>query len=368
MSTDVITAEPVAAGEPSAPITPTEPTSFKELQASWTPDERSTWNRTGEEPTAKPAVPAEKQTPAPEKAEVKPDAGTGDDEDHEPEYFGTPEQIKGQKKAFARLRTQKAELKAELKLLREQRTEKPAAPVAAPRAEVKIEPKGQRPKRPSLMDAKYEGPAGAALYDSDMDAHEEALEVFSHQKLLDEIDKRSSEQTVKASRREESGRWKAEVEKAKETHADFEAVAFDPNWMISWPMIGVIQGMKGGAEIFYQLGKDRALAQELTVLTDIPGKYETYEQLTAAASADPRLARLLGTAEGIVKAEVKRLQSGSTAPVAKPITRTAAIAPGTRVPANSSPSGDPLADAYARNDLQSAMRLENERDLAALRR
>ena len=362
---DVISAEAVAASA-AEPIAPAEPSSFRELRASWTPEQKTKWDMTGEEPEPSPAKPAEKKEPEPPPAEVKPDAGTGEeDQDHEPELFGTPEQQKSQRQAFSRMRREKAELKAENKLLREQRAEKPAAPAAAPKAEVKTKPTLEAPKRPRLSDAKYDVENGIALYDADSDEYEQKSREFYRAQAQAE---RETETQAK-SQREVAQQWEADTKEMRTEHPDFDKVAFSPNTAASDVMLGVLTSMKGGARVCYHLGLNTDLAKELAEATHIPG-FQNYQEIVQAAESDAKIARALGAAEALVKAEAKRILAGSKKddPAPKPITKTAAIPPGSRVPANSAPTGDPLKDAYARGDLRAAMELENERDRAALRR
>ena len=349
----------------AAPAPPTEPVSYT---AGWTADERRTWSLTGEEPsrlkvqtpetpTPEPETP---KTPAPEKAKVEPEAGTGEeDEDHEPEYTGSAEQVKAQKRAFARLRSEKAELKAELKLLREQLTVKPAAPVAAPKAEPKTEALSE-PELPNIADFD-----DVKEYHEAMKQFHKDLRAFDRQEAARE---RESESAAQEQRRLSSA-WQAEVAAAKEEHEDFEQIAFNPRVPASLPMIGVIMRMKGGAEVFYHLGKNPELARELTAETDIPGEYGSYEDLARAAEKNSKLARLLGAAEGVVRAEAKRILTGSKKdPDPKPIIKTKAPTPGTRVNATTQAHGDPVEDAYARGDFALGAKLEAARDVERRKR
>lgn len=362
MPTDVMPpAETVAATE-TAP----EVTDYSSVLQSMTEKERQEWALTGEEPERLKSAPAakkpaeEKKTPEPQKAKTEPEAGAGD-EDDEPEYLGTPEQIKSQRKAYARLRNEKATLKVELKLLREQQAvRKPAEPAAAPKAEVKVEPIVERPKRPRMTDAKYAVTGGGELYDADMDAYDEKMDVFNRQKFVAERQK-DLEQT---SRIEAGKQWAADIAESEKQHADFKDVAFSASVPASYPMIGVLMGMKGGAECFYYFGSHPEESAELAKETDFPG-YPSYEALTAAAAKDPALARQVGIAEGLVRAEAKRILSGTLKQKAetKPITTTKAPPPGARVAAHSATGGDPIEDAYARGDYALGAKLEAAQDV-----
>jgi hypothetical protein len=367
MSTDVIPAEPVAAPEPSIA---TEH-DYSAYLGTFTREEHAEWARTGEEPTGKqfkdfnkPVTPIppepETKTPEPVKAESEPEPGTGDDDEH-PEYFGTPEQIKAQRTAFTRLRREKAELKAELKLLKEQKAEKSTpAPAAVPKTESVADP--DEPELPNIADF-----TDVADYHAAMKKFHKELRAYDQGLLRKQIEAERHEQAVSTERRSQANQWSQEIKAGKEAHADFEKVAFSASTPASLAMLGVIMSMKGGAEVFYQLGKHPDIATALAQETDIPGNYQTYSELMEAAENDSRLARRLGVAEGIVRTEAKRLLDGKKdAP--KPITKTAAPTPGTRVNASASATGDPIEDAYARGDFAQGAKLEAARDVESRKR
>lgn len=352
-----------------------EPSSFAELRKSWTPEQRQEWDLTGKEPET-PTAPAKTETvdpkPEPQKAKAEPASGAGEeDQDQDPEYFGTPEQQKAQKHAFAKLKRERAEARAEAKILREQLAGKPsAAPAAAPKAEPKA---GLvKPKPPRITDAKYAVENGGELFDSDMEAWSDAVEDYREAKA--KADREALEaQNARQSRAE---LWQTELKAGREAHDDFDAVAFSPDVPASLPMLGVITGAKGAAALLYFLGQNPEVAKELAELTDIPGPYQNYEELAEAAKSDPSLKIQLGIAEGLVKAEIRRIQSGkSKDPTPKPITVSRTLPPAEKVNASASVTKDPIAEAWAQYDktgdhkyLALANRLEDERDRAALRR
>lgn len=359
MPTDVLPAENVA-----APVVSTEGSqNYADVMKSMTPAELTDFALNGNEPerlkqTAAPVKEVAKEEPSPVKAKAVPVEGA--EEGDEPEYFGTADQQRTQRHAFARLKRERAELKAENKLLREQKTEvKPAAPVAALKAEVEAKPAIERPKRPRLTDPKYAVDSGGELYDADMDAYEEKLEAFNGQRTAQERQK-DAEQSA---RLEGSKHWAQEIADSEKLHPDFKEVAFSAKVPASLPMIGVLMGMKGGAECFYHFGSHPDESAELAKDTDFPG-YASYDALISAAAKDPALARQVGMAEGIVRAEAKRILAGTKKP-AEPTTvkTTKAPAPGTRVHANSATGGDPIEDAYARGDHALGAKLEAERDV-----
>lgn len=359
-----------------ANVTPevSEPTSFAEFQKTWTPEQRREWDATGKEPetTAPAKTESVEPTPEAEKAKVEPASGAGEeDQDHEPEYFGTPEQIKKQKHAFARQKRLNAELKAELKLLREQRTERPAATVAAPKVETPRPGRIAKPELPDITDEKYAVDGGAKAYQNDL------KEFFRLDKLYDRqeaADQRETEQAQRA-RRERDETWANELKAGREAHDDFDKVAFNPMVPASDAMLHVISGTKGAAELFYYLGQNPEHAKELTELTHIPG-FQSYDELAEAAKDDHSLKVKLGIAEGLVRAEIKRIQSGKTkTPDPKPITVSRTVPPAEKVNAAVSITKDPIAEAWAQYDktgdhkyLRLANKLEDERDKVAYRR
>jgi hypothetical protein len=368
---DVVPTENVAPTETVV----TEPSSFAELRQSWTPEQRQKWDATGEEPT----VPAKAETvvtdtqPESEKAKDEPASGAGEqDEDHEPEYVGSPEQIRKQKHAFAKLKRERAEARAEAKILREQLAgHKPAAPAAAPKAEQK--PTGLvKPKPPRLTDAKYQAENGIELFDADMEAWSDAVETYREQKA--KADREAAE--TQNARRSRAEAWASELEAGREAHEDFDAVAFSPKVPASLPMLGVLMGMKGSAELLYFFGKNPEAAKELAELSDIPGTYQTYDELAEAAQHNPSLKIQLGIAEGLVKAEIRRIQSGKSKDLTpKPITVSRTPAPAEKVNASASVTKDPIAEAWSQYDktgdhkyLTLANKLEDERDRAARHR
>lgn len=379
--TDVSTGSNVAPAE--TPITP-EPNTFAELMKTWTPEQRKEWDKSGKEP--EPAVtPVVTPTPEPAKAKTVPEAGSGEeDQDEEPEYFGTAEQQKKQRHAFARQKRMNAELRGELKILREQglreqRTSQPAANVPAPKAEPALTP--ERPKRPRINDPKYAEDANGVKYDVDMDEYEKAVRKFDR----DETARERALEASKSERSEKASTWKAEQELARTAHSDFDQVVYNDKFIVSLPMYGVLSSMKGGGEAFYYLGSNPELALELMKLTDIPGTFQTYDELAEAADADPKLAKLLGTAEGIVRAEARRIlaslnvangsangaanNNGSKPPDSKPVTITRVPPPGARVDSSSSAAKNPIDEAWAQYDktgdhkyLKLANDLEDKRD------
>lgn len=325
---------------------PIQHESFAEEMATWTPEERTEWDRSGAEPK-KPetAVPVDPK-PAPIQAKIEPPASGGDeDQDHEPEWTGTPEQIAKQRHAFAKKSRLLAEAKAEAKILREQlAARKPAEAATAPKEGPKTQPQLERPKRPRVSDPKYANDSAGELYDADMDKYEEASEAY--RATTAEANRAASE--TQASQRSRQELWASEITNGKAAHADFEAVAFSPNVFLSLPMIGALTGMKGGAELLYQLGSNPDLAKELTDLTDIPGNFANYDELVEAAKKDPELRVELRAAEKLVDREIKRLQSGlpRKTPDLKPITVSGAPAPAARVDSSGSgPAKDALAEA-----------------------
>ncbi len=363
MTTDVAPADAVTAPEAQNPETSTN---YADVVKSFTPEERHQWALTGEEPERikNPTPPKEKaETIAPVKAKT-PDPGSGsEDEDHEPDYVGTPDQIKAQKRAFARQRQQLAEAKAELKLLREQKAEKTPAPAAVKTEETKPA-EAVRPKRPRMTDPKYAVDGGAAQYDADMDTYEDAKQAFDRQEWAKEGQKTKAEVETHLTEREKSQRWAGEVEAAKGVHPDFEAVAFNPKIPISYTMLMLLPKTEGGAEVMYHLGSHPEECTALAEATEIPG-FKSAQELSAAAEKDPALARKLGAAEAMVQAEIKRIQAGpkKEEPHPKPITKTKAPAPATRVNANTQATGDPVEDAYARGDFALGAKLESQREV-----
>lgn len=366
--TDVVVPANVAPTE-STP----EPSSFAELRKSWTPEQRQKWDTTGEEPT----VPAKTETvvpetqPEPVKAKVEPASGAGE-EDQEPEYYGTPEQQKAQKHAFARLKRERAEARAEAKILREQLAgRQPAVPAAAPKAEPKPQAGLVKPVRPRLTDAKYQVEGGIEAYDADVEAYEDARDSYREAKA--KADREAAEAENELRSREEL--WANEVKAGVAEHGDaFRKAIYD--LPVSFAVMGVLMGMKGGAQVYYHLAQNPEIAQQLSLDTEIAGTFQTYEELAAAAEKNPALARQLGAAEALVRAEAKRILSGSTkTPDPKPITVSRTVAPAEKVNASASVSKDPIQAASEMYDktgdhkyLREMNRLMDQRDREALRR
>ena len=359
MSTDVITAENVAAPE-VAPAP--EPTSFAELQQTWTPEERAHWDRTGDEPTPKEPTatpspePATSEQPLPQKAEVKPDQGTGEEDQDEPEYYGTPEQQKAQRRAFARYTRQNAELKAELKLLREQTAVKPAATAPAPKVEAKPAPL-QRPKPPKMT-----GHETAEEYDAKNEAYSDALADYFEQVAEAKAEARMQSLRASSQAEREGDHFKARVE----ARGIGKAAYFAEDFPASQAMNHVIRYDPEGLDFVPTLTKEEG--ERIKALTDIPD----FDKLLVENR--DRALYLLGEKRTIAKFEMQKLvkPEATPNPDPKPITRTAAPAPGTRISANTSASGDPLKDAEANYDrtgdhkyLREMNRLQDERDRAA---
>lgn len=347
-----------------------EPKSFAEAQKSWTPEQKTKWQLEGIEPEAPTAAKEPvSETPAPE---IVPDAGSGEeDQDHEPEYFGTPEQVKKQKHAFAKVKRERTEARAEAKILREQLAgRQPAAPAAAPKAEPKksntaLEP----PKRPRMADFDNVDDYDAAIEDYDA-RRDEYRERVAEQRL--------EQGRTESAQREAATRWQQEVEAGKAAHVDFEAVAFSSKAPASLAMVGVLPRMRGGAEALYALGKNPELAKELAEATEISGNFGTYQEVVVAAASDPRLARELAEAEAIVRHEVRRILKkgvGHDDSAPKPITVTKAVPPAEKVTPTSSTSKDPYTVAkenYERTGdskyMEQMLDIEDDRARARLRK
>jgi hypothetical protein len=113
----------------------------------------------------------------------------------------------------------------------------------------------------------------------------------------------------------------------------------------------------------------------LAIDTEVPGDFKSYEELAAAADSNPALARQLGAAEALVRAEIRRIHSGKANPAPKPITVSRTVPPAEKVNAQASASKDPIAEAWAQYDktgdhkyLKIANDLEDKRDREAMRR
>jgi hypothetical protein len=344
---------------------PAEPKSFAEAQKSWTSEQRTEWQISGKEPEATPtaAVKPVSEKPAPVKAEAAPEAGSGE-EDQEPEYYGTPDQIAKQRHAYAKKSQKIAELKAENRLLREQRTEKPAVAVAAPPS-VEPKPVTGEPELPNIAD--YEDPK---KYHEDMKKYHRDVRAFDRAQA-----ERGQQEVQRVSQ------WQRELAGSKESHPDYEAVAFRADVPVSLPAIGVLIGLSGGTEVMYALGQNPQLAQDLAEATHIPGNFNTYAELAAAAESDPRLARQLAGAEAIVRHEAKRILASVKAgakredPDPKPITVSRAAPPAEKVTSVSSTTKDPYVIAeenYKRTGdkkfMEQMLDIEDDRARARLRK
>lgn len=312
-------------------VTPAEPKSFAEAQESWTSEQKREWQISGKEPEATPTAATKpvSDKPAPVKAETAPEAGSGE-EDQEPEYYGTPDQIAKQRHAYAKKSQKIAELKTELRLLREQRAEKPAVAAAAPLA-VEPKPVSGEPELPNIADF------------TDPKEYHEKMKEFH--RLMRAFDRAQSERAQQEIQRQ--SQWQRELAASKEAHPDYEAVAFRADVPVSLPAIGVLIGLSGGTEVMYALGQNPQLALDLAEATHIPGNFNSYAELAAAAEQDPKLARELAGAEAIVRHEAKRIlasiKSGAKNedPDPKPITVSRAAPPAEKVTSVSSTTKDP---------------------------
>lgn len=354
MPDDVAVAVNVAADPPASIDTTTlsEPQSFAEVMQRWTPEQKKAWDETGAEPEEpKPAIPVVDKKPVPDTAEVAPVTGQ-ENEDQEPEYFGTPAQIAQQRHAYAKVVRQRTEARAEARILREQLAERnKTATAAVPPVERKpSEVITARPKRPRITDAKYSVENGGALYDADCDAYEDTLDAFKRQESA-----REREEQQRTDERQNSGnQWQAELTAARKEDPKFDSIVFNDKFIVSLPMAGVLMSMKGGASAMKYLALNPGEAERLVQLTDISGTFKSYDELVAAADKDPRLARQLGAAEGIVRAAARRIIDGlppnGKPPDPQPIIVTKAAPPGARVDAAGSPAKDALAQAEENYD------------------
>ena len=340
---------------------PAEPQSYAEVMAKWTPEQHRHWSLTGEEPAAAPAKPAETvnkppEKSAPEKAKPAPDADAGKiDEPEDEDDAAAATMTSAAKKAFARLKRERAEFKGEIRALRAQIADQKPAAAASASAETKST-QTERPKRPRLSDPKYANDDGAEKFDADMDAYEDAKDRFENER------KAVSQSGNTAGRLFESA-----SEIASEAD-NFDEKAFGET-PISWPLLNVLTGMKEGPKLLAYLYAHPDEAQEIANATLVAEDID-YPKALALADKDAKVARQFGLAEGIAGTRVQAILSSlknpqkTPVPTPKPVTTTRATAPAQRVSANAAAIDDPVKAAYDRGDYAEGARLEAAADVA----
>ncbi len=201
-----------------------------------------------------------------------------------------------------------------------------------------------------------------------------AAEYKRYSRAMADFDRKQS--SVQSERQQRAQSWESEVEAIKSQHGEaaVQAIYALP---VSHTMMGVLTGMKDGGKVYHYFASNPEAAQALAVETNFP-EFANYADLAKAAESNPMLARQLGAAEALVKAEAKRILSGSAVstkvPDPKPITVSDAPPPAEKVTSATAVSKDALSEAEAMYDktgehkyLALMNKLQDERDAAAKR-
>ncbi len=334
--------------------------SFKDHVASLTGAQRDHWQLTGELPEES-DVKAESSTATEESESSADEAGT-DKTEAAPDPAGKKEQHKGPRTSWGELREAKARAEARAELLEQQLAESRKSPPAKeePKVEAaRVDP--ARPKRPRMDDPAFDT---VEKYEAAMDAYEEAKDRYSAQTVEQRENQRKQEFEFKSA----SEKWESIKESGRTEYKDFEAVAFNPKVPASLAAIVELQSREDGHKLMYHLGKNPELAKELAELTDIPGPYKTYAELTAQALKDPQFALQLGEKRGIAKAEIARiaktLGSRKATPSKETIARQAKPSGEIAVEPNASPAEDELTEAIKSRNQSAYNRIMNKREMA----
>jgi hypothetical protein len=301
-------------------------------------EEYRKWQSTGELP-AKEITPL-KEEPAPsteaQKAEPSPKSDPGESPESDDKYG--PGAQKRIKQLLARAKKAEEALAASARDAAPKGPEK-TAESSAPAAEIPTLVAPERPKRASFdSDEKYED----ALFDW-RDKHRE----YEASKAAAERQKTEIEQ--QNAKVLES--WKARVEKSKESHDDFETVAFAKDLPIPYgsPVDEWVLQSEVGAEMLYHLGSNRDELKRINALSR-PAQHRELSKLEE---------KLLGTPEEKqpVKEEPK--------PKAKVVTD--ALPPPRDVGGRFTAAADEEEAALKKDDVGRYIELANEKDLARRR-
>lgn len=373
MST-VLNAETTTADASTAPEAPAQapvdatPSSipFAEQQKSWTREQRDEWKLTGREPelpaAAKaPAAKTETMEPSvPNKGKTEAAPETAEDDQELPEG-DTAEARRARNQMFAKMRREKAALKAERDLLMAQSKEKPARnteSAPAPKAEPKADAKPEKFTFREPGDNESWGDYQQARDE----AHAEFILERAEKRVFGKMEQRKAEETAKERETRIQSEYKTRTnaalkqrdgESTEEHRTRTLQYATASRWLT-----GLTE--RAGADHI-----DDAILRSPVGHEVIQYFHAHQDEFAAVLKSDPVEALL---AIGEVASTFKAKKT----PELKPVTRTATPDPGPRVNAVAAATTDPLKEAYDQHTktgdpkyLRIAMRLENERAAAA---
>ena len=369
---EVLDAQP-AASSPAPVVETAVPanlpvSSVRERISSLAGDDLAHYRATGEFPEDK--TPAAEPSPAPETTQATdssseatkgPEVATGED-DQEPTPVNESEKAKK-----ARIRNaarwdevieERGRLKAENEILRKQLAEG-----TAPKTSTVEAAKPGEIETPDLDDYLEQGKttkewqkdyAKAVRAQAKADAEAIVESAFTREKTVT--------QNAKAGET-----FQSRVNAAKAVHADYDAVVAKA--IYSPAMLDAMRSNEQFAEILYQLGMPEHVAEATRIakLTDIDGL--DYKALSEASKTNPVVRDRIHRAIGRAESEIERFAEKLTAPPEKPRTASGKFAPSStvQVPAKGTAVGDPIAEALARKDTRTYIRLMREAETRELK-
>lgn len=167
------------------------------------------------------------------------------------------DELTRQREQAERLAEAERQEKLRLLALLEDRGKQPAAPEA--------EPEGQEPVRPARADFTDDASyiEAMAVY-ADQKAEYAAEQAVKRARAEDE--QRRRQQQFEEARRTAVEAYQARITKLKETHPDFEEVAFSDSVQVSRAVAAAIEHSDDGPALQYYLGKNPAEAERLLKL------------------------------------------------------------------------------------------------------
>lgn len=355
------------APEPAQAPVSTTPTDipFAEQQKSWTREEMAEWRMSGAEP-AKKSKPAPAEAPAattekipeqsvPEKGKTEA-APEPAEEDQELPEGDTVEARRARNRMFAKLRHDRATFKAKAELLEQQSKEKPArttesttAPAAKPATTPESAKKFREPN-----DTETLGEYLAARDDFNRNQWiSESKAERETEREQETVKQREARVVSEFTERRNAFLKKGEAESTEDHRLRALQYATASRWFT------------GQTEAHNALHVEEAILESEHGHRLMLHYHGHQDEFAALLKQSPSKALL---AIGEVSATFKQKP-----PELKPKTRTSAPDPGDRVDSSTSASSDPLKAAYEKydrtkdpKDLEVAMKLENEKEIARL--
>jgi hypothetical protein len=342
----VITAEASTAPAPetSTPVF----SSFAEERASWTPAQQAEWDRSGKEPEKTPA-PAEAPAESTEKTEPSVPQGRTEaapepaEEDQELPEGDTAEARRARNRMFAKLRHDRAALKAQVDLLERQRKETPARNTESAPAP-KVEPKAETGK------FQFREPNDNETWGEYQTARDEAHAEFIENRIVSKFEQKKAQETAKEREDRLVDEFDKNIESVKAENPDYdqmETVVFAAIKTAGAKHIAQAIIESANPRLVVHFGKNPKEFSEILAMTP-------HRALLAIGKAESRLEK---------------------SPDPKPITVTRAAPPAERVNAASGPAKDPIEEAEAMFDktgdhkyLTLMNELKDKRDREARRR